>query len=218
MAGVQGTVTVGVGSFPVTMPKSGLTVIGITVQKNTVGGYLSIPIDQGHNAILPFNTQRGVTTTDVAVGQFLDNNNTWHVHFTAGLQINCTVTGLTSGVVFIYYGTPFDDSKPLTAFAGVAVAVTTSTSLSFTFPGDVVLNGILYECGYNTAETNVNTDFQWNTDVGKSIDINFPTACQLKTVPVDNAGAAQSLTVTAAFDGTHVATGQLVLYYNYVKS
>src|SRR5579864_2901721 len=94
MAGVQGTVTVGVGSFPVTMPKSGLTVIGITVQKNTVGGYLSIPIDQGHSAILPFNTQRGVTTTDVAVGQFLDNNNTWHVHFTAGLQINCTVTGL----------------------------------------------------------------------------------------------------------------------------
>jgi len=198
------------------MPKSGLTIVGIAVQKNTIGGLVQLQIDQGHTAQFAFTTQRGVTTLDVPVSQELPDG-MWKVHFQAGLQINFSVVGLTSGVIFFYYGTPLEGSKPLEAFAGVAVAVTTATSLTFTFPGDVILNGLLYEAGYNTAETNVGTDFTWNTETGKVIDINIANMNPLKVIPLDPSGAAQSLTVTAAFDGTHVATGQLVLYYNYSK-
>jgi hypothetical protein len=145
----------------------------------------------------------------------------WHVHFTAtGLKLLYTGTGLTSGTFFFYYGTAFTDSQPLENFAGIEVDVTTTTPLSFTFPsGNIRLMGIIYEAGYNTAETNVNTDFSWNTSSGRSIDVNFANKDPLTVIPFEevdgSAGlkAAQTLSVTALFDGTHVATGRLIIYY-----
>jgi hypothetical protein len=145
----------------------------------------------------------------------------WHVHFLAsGLKLLYSGTGLTSGTFFFYYGTPFIDSQPLTNFAGVEVDITTATPVSFTFPsGSIRLTGLIYEAGYNTAETNVNTDFSWNSSSGRSIDINVANKDPLTVMPLEEADgsaglkAAQTLSVTVAFDGTHVATGRLIIYY-----
>jgi hypothetical protein len=145
----------------------------------------------------------------------------WHVHFIAsGLKLLYSGTGLTSGTFFFYYGTQFSDSLPLANFAGIEVDVTTTTSLSFTFPsGSIRLTGLIYEAGYSTSETNVATDFSWNSSSGRSIDINVSNKDPLTVIPLEepdgSAGlkAAQTLTVTAAFDGTHVATGRLIIYY-----
>lgn len=216
--GIAGTVTSAVSSTSVTMPKENLNIVGVGCQKHTIGGYLTLNIDPGHQAILPFSTQRGVTTTDVPVNQVLPDN-MWLVNFKAGLKVLYTGTGLSSGTFFFYYGTtfstPMQNSKPLKSFAGVEVDVTTGTSLSFTFPGTITVAGLAYDAGYNTAETNVATDFQWNTGTGILVDVNVNNKDPLAIFPLENMGTAQSLTVTAAFDGTHVATGRLVLYYSY---
>jgi hypothetical protein len=145
----------------------------------------------------------------------------WHVHFVAsGLRLLYSGTGLTSGTFFFYYGTQFADSQPITNFQGIEVDVTTTTSLSFTFPsGNIRLTGLIYEAGYNTAETNVATDFSWNTSSGRSVDINVSNKDPLTVIPLEaddgsvGMKASSTLTVTAAFDGTHVATGRLIVYY-----
>ncbi len=197
-----------------------MTIIGIACRAHTIGGFITVQIDSTRTALLPFSAQRGVTTLDVPVNQSLLGN-MWHVHFTAsGLKLLYTATGLTSGTFWFYYGSPFSDSVPLETYSGIEVDVTTATSLSFTFPsGNIRLTGLIYEAGYNTAETNVATDFSWNTSSGRSIDLVVSNKDPLVVLPLEDADgsaglkAAQTLTVTAAFDGTHVATGRLIIYY-----
>jgi hypothetical protein len=217
---VQGSVTSATSGSSVTLPSSGLTIVGVACQKHTIGGFLTIQLDSTRTALLPFSAQRGVTTLDVPVNQSLPGN-MWHVHFTAtGLKLLYTGTGLTSGTFFFYYGTPFSDSQVIDNFSGIEVDITTTSPVSFTFPtGNIRITGLMYEAGYNTAETNVNTDFSWNTSSGRSIDINVANKDPLTIIPLEevdgSAGlkAAQTLSVTVAFDGTHVATGRLILYY-----
>ncbi len=217
---IQGSVTSATSGTSVTLPSAGLTIVGVACQKHTIGGFITLQLDPTRTALLPFSAQRGVTTLDVPVNQSLMGN-LWHVNFVAaGLKLLYIGTGLTSGTFFFYYGTPFGDSQPLEQFAGIEVDVTTSTSLSFTFPsGTIRLTGLIYEAGYNTAETNVATDFSFNTSTGRSIDINVSNKDPLTVIPLEDTDggpgikAAQTLTVTAAFDGTHVATGRLIIYY-----
>lgn len=124
--GVVGSVnaSLNAGSNTVTFPGSGLQICAIKV----IGpvDWISIPIDSSTNAIFPSNGAQP--------------SRFFKVNFTMkGNVLN--VTANSAGNVLFYYGTPFNNTRPLTAFAAVAQKVSyaasgsTTQNLTVVFPG-----------------------------------------------------------------------------------
>jgi len=210
--GIEGSVTSVVTATSVTLPATKIQVIGATVHTADVSGHLQIPINSSRNAIFPFRATTA-TTTATAGGKF--NRNEWHFNLTTdGNVLNFTGTGLTNGTFVFYYGTPFPDAKPLNAFAGVVTSYTTGATVTMTFPaGDLQLTGIINIIGSDAGQTNLYVIDSWASASGKTITIPFANGEPMEIKPLTNVTAAASLVVTQTYDGTHVATGYLIFYY-----
>ena|SRR2546427_3282810 len=220
--GVSGSVTSAVSSTSVTLPSDKLTLVGVSVYAQVIGGYCSIPVDSSRNALIPFCSAIDVTTLKIPTTQIMDNNGMWHIHWTpSGSTLNYSGVGLTSGTFVFYYGTPFQDSKPLENYTGIAVALTTNTSDVYTFPsGKVRLMGIIDVIGGATTETNQQVRHSWNTGTGRSVLVTFSMVSIMEVIPLgpdvdggEGLSAAQSVTVTTAYSGTHVGLGYTIIYY-----
>jgi len=225
MAGIQLTKTGAVSSTSatLTLPASNLKLVGVACGGASVSGYSQTPINPAQQAIFGFDVgPRGVTAVGNVVAQANLPAGMWLVNGTPmPLQLIHQETGLTSGTMFYYFGTPFSTPSqtafPLAYYAAVAQSFINTTPSAFTFPGGpVFLNGMVVIPGYGAGETNFGGfDFSFNTAAGVSIDVLFTRNQLLQIIPTDHLKVAQSLTVTyAADDGTHVATGYLILYYS----
>lgn len=114
---IEGSVLLNVttaGSNTVTLPNSGLTIIGIFHNFN----YMKIQLAPGKNAVIP----------NLGIGY----RRVLPVTFTPGTNQIFIDSGSSTGYVVFYYGTPLPGAKPLAAYSGVVATATTSASGSGT--------------------------------------------------------------------------------------
>ena len=216
------TASVSSTSATVTLPAANLTLIGVAVGGATVSGYSQTPINAAQQTAFLFDVgPRGVTAVGNVVAQSPLLSGMWLTNIKLPLQLIHQETGLTSGTMFYYFGTPFSTPQStnfgFVAYAAVVQSFVNSSPSAFTFPGGpVYLTGICAVPGYTAGETNFGGfDFQWNTASGVLFDVLFPRSDPTYIIPLDNIKVAQSLSVTyGADDGTHVATGYLALFYH----
>ncbi|MEM3795023.1 MAG: hypothetical protein QW429_04025 [Thermoprotei archaeon] len=204
MGAIQGSVFVNgsAGQNTVTLPQSGLTLVGISQLQQAAPNAAIIPIDSQNNAIFPV----GVTGTV----------NSPIIPFTApvtGQVINVTL--VNAQVFALYYGIPSPDDPNLTDYAGVyanvsIAASTTSVNVTFSVPVPTVLTGIWGD----TTDTYAYLSIQ--TGAGYTLNYLFATKSAGVAYSVGNLKLPTSMTVILNTASNASATVALViLYYAY---
>lgn len=190
---IQGTVrfTLAVGQNTITFPKAGLTVIGLQTSANA---HLKIPISPSDNAVI-FSDHNAVCPAIVKFFHTLQSNQMF-------------ITSDQIADVYLYYGTPFPGSKPLTAYKGVFATITPaaagSGTVTFAFPGKKQATGIMLTS--SASYYNVN----FNSSVGESIYVYGAPNLEFGVVPID-VPLPDSLTVN--YDANAALSGWIVIYY-----
>jgi len=201
----------------VTFPTANLQVVKVIHS----AVYVQIPIDSSRVGILP---SAGGNTTYAASNGAQITGTGRNVNFpVTGTVLNYSVYSLsTTPVMCFYYGTPVSGSKPLSAYAGVAAAVTLSSgagSGTFTFPsGDLNMTGITGTMGLVSGDGSGVLEVTWNTSSGRTFNAfilgNMVTQIggDLDILPLD-------LTVaqTVAFTITLGTTADKTVIYAYYK-
>ncbi len=210
------------GDGVITLPKKGLTVVGITVFQN----YITIPTSVGKEAV--FVGPGTGTYLFVPVK-----------HLSESGQINVSAGGSTC--VIVYYGVPDASTPPLSAYEGVAVSASITvgaslsaytlqtTNVSVTLPASAVqIVGYEYSTGQNLP-SGVDSNgifFQFPTGTGESISLgvtvapgfvpDFPTSSGVMPIDVP-ASSSFEVTVGGYFTNSGTSTASvglvMVLYY-----
>lgn len=196
MVGIEGAVSASLTAntqATITMPKSGLTVIGV---QTSADAHLTIPLDAARNAII-----------------FSDHNLTSPIVVKFNLKLSTTTFLMTSDAsvtIYVYYGTPFPGAKDISAYAGVlsTISPTASGSGSFTvtFPGSQ-----RKAVGALLSASASYYDINFASQVGETFYLfGAPNLIQ-EVVPMD-AALPNSLTVNYTAAGA--LDGYIVIYYS----
>lgn len=192
--GIEGTVKVsltGGTQATVTMPKTGLTVIGV---QSSVSVHLTIPLSASDNAII-FSDHNATSPAIYAFTQTLQSNQIF-------------ITSDVSCDLYVYYGTPFPGSKPLSAYKGIYEEITPSAAgtgtVTFNFPGKKTATGVMLTA--SASYYNIN----FNSSVGESIYVFGAPNLEYGIIPV-NIPLPDSLVVN--YDAAAALDGWIVIYY-----
>lgn len=196
MVGIEGTVSASLSAntqATITMPKSGLTVIGV---QTSASCHLTIPLDAARNAII-----------------FSDHNMTSPVVVKFNLKLSTTtflITSDTSCTIYVYYGTPFPGARDISAYAGVlsTISPTASGSGSFTvtFPGSQ-----RKAVGIIASSSASYYDINFANNVGETFYL-FGAPNLIYDVTQMDAALPNSLTVNYTAAGA--LNGYIVIYYS----
>ena len=151
----------------VAFPNAGLQVIAIY----TSASYISIPVDPSRNAIIA-NAGSSLVTYP-ARSAVISHHVTVPI---TGTTLAYSICGPeTAPTTVFYYGTPFADSQPFTAYTGVVTAITFvagAATGTLNFPkGDLNFTGITAAFGNVAANTAAAVELVINTATGQSLTV-----------------------------------------------
>ncbi|MEM4091203.1 MAG: hypothetical protein QXQ46_10795 [Thermoplasmatales archaeon] len=202
--------TLSAGENIVTLPKTGLTLKGISVLGVP---YISFALSPGKTAIVPLGSPSGIGGLSFKDPMFRVHYKFEDITFTVSVP-----NAPTSPCVF-YFGDPEDDSIPLESLTGVVgtlsltqgtTAGVMSGSINFAFPeGKIILTGVWHWVSANYSLLN------FPVSTGKILYIFNSNRVGNDTIhPVLVEGSQQfSLTVSSYVNASSTNTIYVVLYY-----